>query len=728
VTIASRHYAEHTDVRQTNAPPKVLRKDIQGLRALAVLAVIADHLFHWPAGGFIGVDVFFVISGFLITGLLLREYERSGTISFVGFYKRRARRIVPAAALVLLVTTLTAFMVFNLSRATQTAWDSVWSFLFAANWRFAVVGTDYFQADGPVSPLQHFWSLAVEEQFYFVWPWLMLAIFVFAGRWVARNTRIAHRLTAITMAVIVVASFVWSISESANSPTWAYFSTFSRTWELGIGALLAVFATRLKSLAGWARVLLAWMGLAGIIASVFFLDSSLPFPGPWAAAPVLSTALVILAGSGGTPRFVWPLTNTVAGYLGKISYSLYLWHFPVIILLASVLPEGTLLYQLVALLLMFAISTAAFHLVEARVLASAWLRDLSRLERRELSREKRRRRRETYSRNALIGLSLVATSVFVLAYFAVIPRPVVSSYVPQRSEAVESAVELSLGPVEQRVVDLRAANASRSWPDFNPAIDNLVDQRVPQWTEHGCLNVSDENMDKCVYGSVDSSATVAVVGDSIATSWLPGIIAALEPHGYRIQALTLESCPFARTPVSAGGATTVYDRCVAHQDWVAEQLNALRPQLIIVSDSFLSLDRLMSGAEGDAAAAEWRGAYAAALATLPGDSKVVSLATPPGAPNLQKCYTPISSPSDCSGRISDNWQMLQAAEKAASDERGTAYIDTKRWFCQAEKCPSFVGTTAMYADASHLTSASSSLLAPVIEEAMRELEYIGDLP
>ncbi|WP_162237669.1 acyltransferase family protein [Agreia sp. Leaf244] len=183
---------------KTNA----FRRDIQGLRMVAVVVVIFDHLIGWPTGGFIGVDVFFVISGFLITGLLLREHDRSNTISFIGFYKRRIRRILPAATLVLVVTVVVAFVVFNVSRATQTFWDGIWSFFFAANWRFASAGTDYFQADGPVSPLQHFWSLAVEEQFYFVWPWLMLLIFILGGRAAKWNTKAAHRAIGIAMVII----------------------------------------------------------------------------------------------------------------------------------------------------------------------------------------------------------------------------------------------------------------------------------------------------------------------------------------------------------------------------------------------------------------------------------------------------------------------------------------------------------------------------------------------
>ena len=214
----------------------IIRRDIQGLRAIAVALVIADHLIGRPSGGFIGVDVFFVLSGFLITGLLIRERERTGRISFRSFYVRRARRILPLAALVLVVTVSVSWLVFRTSRAVQTSVDALWSLLFAANWRFAAVGTDYLQAGVPVSPVQHYWSLAVEEQFYLAWPWLVLLAFWLATRFV-RKPRL---VLTVLFSVAIVSSLVWAFYEVESARTVAYFSTFSRAWELGVGALIAV--------------------------------------------------------------------------------------------------------------------------------------------------------------------------------------------------------------------------------------------------------------------------------------------------------------------------------------------------------------------------------------------------------------------------------------------------------------------------------------------------------
>ncbi|MDI3213825.1 acyltransferase [Arthrobacter sp. AL12] len=349
-----------------------LRRDIQGLRALAVLAVIADHLFHWPTGGFVGVDVFFVISGFLITGLLLREHEKTGTISFRSFYERRIKRIMPAALLVLVVTMAASYFLIGRGRIMDTLWDSVWALFFAANWRFAAQGTDYFQEGLPPSPVQHFWSLAVEEQFYVVWPWLMLGILALGVRRFGWGPGQRRAAVAVAIAIITVLSFAWAMYETLENPTVAYFSTASRAWELGIGALIAVVQRGLHFRHAAVRTSLGWVGFLGILYSLFVVPASAGFPAPWALLPVLATALVIVAGVGGDQARLWPLTNRGSAYVGEISYSLYLWHFPVLVLLVAVLPTDNVLYYLAALILTAACASASYHWLEKPARKAQW--------------------------------------------------------------------------------------------------------------------------------------------------------------------------------------------------------------------------------------------------------------------------------------------------------------------------------------------------------------------
>jgi peptidoglycan/LPS O-acetylase OafA/YrhL len=286
--------------------------DIQGLRMVAVITVLANHLWGWPHGGFVGVDVFFVISGFLITGNLLRGAERTGNVSFKSFYWSRIRRIVPAATVVLIVTFVASTLVFLPFRAEQVGIDALVAFVFMSNWWFAANQTDYFAGGDAVSPVQHFWSLSVEEQFYFVWPALIFLIGLVVAKKAWTHDR-RMRLAGAVMGATVAASLGWALYETATAPTWAYFNTFSRVWELGAGALLATAVGALARIPLKARPWLSWAGLSTITASVFFIDEqSVGFPAPWAMLPVAGAAMVIAAGVKGEPARQWLLRNPVS--------------------------------------------------------------------------------------------------------------------------------------------------------------------------------------------------------------------------------------------------------------------------------------------------------------------------------------------------------------------------------------------------------------------------------
>src|SRR6187402_3292258 len=260
------------------------RADVQGLRAIAVLTVIAGHAgVPFLPGGFVGVDVFFVISGFLISQLLFREVEKSGRLSIPGFYARRARRILPAATLVTVATVVASAIWLSAVDLLTVVKDALWAVFFAANIHFAAVGTDYFAQEEPPSPLQHYWSLAVEEQFYLVWPALLLLLVL-----VARRRALPKRLVLVVLLVLTLASFVWSVVSTSTDPLAAYFSTLARAWELGLGALTALVATTVaRRLPSSARGLLCVAGLGLIALACLVYGDQTPFPGSAAAIPVV---------------------------------------------------------------------------------------------------------------------------------------------------------------------------------------------------------------------------------------------------------------------------------------------------------------------------------------------------------------------------------------------------------------------------------------------------------
>lgn len=362
-------------ISASSSPRTPVRRDLQGLRALAVVAVVLAHLIGWPRGGFAGVDVFFVVSGFLITGLLLRELAATGRISLRDFFARRIRRILPAAVVVLAAVVVVAFVVFNRTQADRTLFDALAALALVANWRFAVEGTDYFHAADAVSPLQHFWTLSVEEQFYLVWPALLLLLVLLLPV-AARRTGAARAVVGLAAAAIVVVSGGWAMVQTAGDPTVAYFSTATRAWELAVGALLAVAVPVLGRIPAAFRWVLGWLGAAGVVWSFLIVDpDTMPFPAPWAALPVAAAVLVIAGGVGGDPRqrHLFPLTNPISVFVGDVSYSLYLWHFPVIVFAAVLLPAGaesTLI--VVATIIVLAVS--GYFLVEQPLHRSPWLR------------------------------------------------------------------------------------------------------------------------------------------------------------------------------------------------------------------------------------------------------------------------------------------------------------------------------------------------------------------
>ena len=238
---------------------RAFRPDVQGLRAVAVLLVLAFHAkFHLVSGGFIGVDVFFVISGFVITGVLLRERAATSTTSFLGFYARRARRILPAATLVIVVTVLATYVLEGVLRGREVAIDGLWSSVFLSNVHFAAVHNDYLGAQGTPSPLLNYWSLAVEEQFYVVFPLL------FAGTSVLTARRWGRRGIAILLVVVGSASLVLSVVQTASAPVTAFYSPLTRAWELALGGLVAVLAPQLRRVPSSPAALLGWLGRAGI--------------------------------------------------------------------------------------------------------------------------------------------------------------------------------------------------------------------------------------------------------------------------------------------------------------------------------------------------------------------------------------------------------------------------------------------------------------------------------
>ncbi len=316
---------------EAGTPPgdRRLRPDVQGLRAIAILLAIVYHANIQPfSGGYVGIEVFFVISGFVITGLLLREHEKTGRTSLRSFYGRRVRRILPMATLVIIVTIIASYVFIGASVGGQTAIDGRWATLFLANFHYAATDTNYLVAQSPPSPLLNYWSLGVEEQFYIVYP----ALFLFMGWWAQRARRGSFRLRlTVVLLVVIVASYSYSIVFTASNAQSAYFSLLVRSWELALGGLIAVYSPELRRIPeAWAAVA-SWVGLAVILVTSVTLTPASEYPGALVAIPTLAAGLVIAAGASAPKWGVEVLLRRQPfPFLALISFSLYLWHWPIL--------------------------------------------------------------------------------------------------------------------------------------------------------------------------------------------------------------------------------------------------------------------------------------------------------------------------------------------------------------------------------------------------------------
>lgn len=693
-----------------SARTKPQRPDIQGLRMVAVLLVVSDHLFGWPTGGFIGVDVFFVISGFLITGSLLHTYEKTNRISFSSFYRRRIRRIVPAATLVLVVTMVAAYLVFNVARAKATGLDAVAAFFFVSNWRFAIEGTDYFSSTAGVSPLQHYWSLSVEEQFYFVWPAVILAIAVIvAARSGSRRARLG--LSAATMGVIVIGSFIYAVMNTSSDPTWAYFSTFARVWELGVGALLAITLAYFERIPAWMRPIVAWVGLLAIVLGAFSIsETGSGFPAPWAAVPVLGSALVIAAGVGGSHRFLQVLTNRVSTYVGDISYSLYLWHWPVIVIL-GVLIDTSVYYYVGALAFMFALAIGSYTFFENPIRESGWLSTSSeRAENKLLRKSRWRLEPKKLSRtNQIFGTLVLALATAGLAAVALQPISPPSEP-PVRAQAVTSVVGEGAAPNIDLAAEINAAVGAETWPSLDPTMDEAIEGKQAPADILPCGAVKRLPAERCTWGDPDADRTIMLVGDSVAMTYVePLKNFVLASNGqWNLRGEAMFGCRFVDITFKDDNAFN--KACPDRKADAVEAINQTRPDVVIIANGYGNTDSV-----------EWENGLARLTSQFAANvGRVVLLAAPPTGIKPAECYNRASSPADCLVTVSDAWIERAAAEERAAATIGGTFIDSREWFCTADRfCPSFVGTTPVRSDATHMTPEYADLMSPAFAASLQ---------
>lgn len=671
------------------------RPDLQGMRAVAVLAVFSNHLFDWPSGGFVGVDVFFVLSGFFITGLLVREQATNQHLSFQDFYVRRVKRILPSAVLVIVTTVVGAYVLFPAIRAKETLLDALYAAVFAANVRFEFVGADYFQQGQPPSPLQHYWSLSIEEQFYFVWPAALVLLFALTRRIRHGGKASAPQLALfIAMAVVVLSSFGWALLLSVSDPNAAYFSTFTRIWELGVGALVAIAGPWLARLPSAIRPGLAYVGLGGVLGSIFVINPTLQFPAPWAALPAVSTALMVASFHGAEVRNMFLLTNPVARYLGDTSYTLYLWHWPVITLLFSIISKWALFYAL-AIGITLVLTALTYHFYENPIRKSNWLIDVS------ASGANGMRMPSPSKWAALGGLSVVVILVSIIAIgyadrLAATQADVANALAPGRTGPCFGAPAMLNGSCVMRNTDV----------PLTPSVDEFAND-TPGLEGSNCYRTKGEDLKSCDYGYMGPNAIrIALVGDSHAASLLPALWPILERNRWKLSIFLGTDCYLADPALA---------ECEGPMNAAKDKLLADPYDLVLVTNWAgwqVPPERYLRA---------WQPIVAA------GSRLAVVADNPQTSEEALACVTRVSLGRDrtaeCGVSRASAFPRADSLVAAAHMFPGVTVIDLSSYYCTADRCPSVIGNVIVYRDFkagnSHSTATFASTLAPAVEKGVR---------
>ena len=742
------------------APRPAFRPDVEGLRAVAVAAVVAEHLIGLPAGGFAGVDVFFVISGFVITTGLLGELDATGTVSLTAFYARRARRILPAAGLVVATVVVVASLLWLAPRAWATGLDALASLLFVENWHLVALGTDYLAADRAVSPLQHYWSLAVEEQFYLLWPVLVLAVGLVV-RLARRGPAASRRLLAAAFSGVLLLSVAWCAWRTGAAPAAAYFDSVGRTWELAAGGLAALAAPSANALPLAARRAVTLVGQGLVVASALLLGPALAgdvvaFPWPWAVLPVAGTVLVVGAGTGSLGPVEAVLVSRPARWIGRRSYSLYLWHFPVLVFAASLglAGPGWLGVQLGAVLLL---SAASYRFVERGVQRSGWLRAAARHPAPHPGAARggpARRPAAQVALAAAVGVVLVGTSAAQLKGPAWLVDPAAArSGLAAVAGAAPSGTTVTVAPggVTWDEASLRSAlDAAVARADEVPS--TLLDEAfttssAPQIGPGGCrydVGTDPRALRPCATGPASSEHVAVVVGDSIALSWMPAVVEALGP-GWRVLGLGIGSCSTIEARFGSGGGDDGFsEACARSRQDLVDFVDRTAPELVVTSSSAAGIERLTSGATGVAAEAEWRRATAAAVQGLSGaragaaapaggqaGTRVVVLGAPPRGASPVACATRATGAALCAAPLEARATATARAEAAGVADAVAAgvdavWVDVTPWFTTSDGLvPVTAGPLLVRWDSQHLTAAMSRSLAGLVRPGLLSGTSVG---
>ena len=612
------------------------------------------------------MDVFFVLSGYLITGLLVAEIEKTSRLSLLQFYARRARRLLPASALVLLVTLAAGSIILAPQELTFAGRAARATALYMSNVFFAVNAADYFAPNVATNPMLHTWSLAVEEQFYLFWPVLIMAALQF---------RKSRRELVVMLAALTVVSLAASVWLTAHRATFAFYNLPARAWEFGIGGLAVLLPAGALKLSAKAWIGLGWLGLLTILASGYFISAAAAFPGWVAIFPVVATAVCLVAAAE-QPALgpVRVLQSSPLQFLGTMSYSWYLWHWPLLVFAAALLPNIPLSGKVAVSALSLVVAAITHYAIENPV-----------------------RFHPALTRRPALSLGLAAA--------------------------------LTVCSLGSAVVSMRFAGRLADAPGMK-AITAAVDD-IANMPRERCVSLGDSSAVKtCAFGNSGSATEVVLFGDSHAIQWFNPLNRLASSHGWRLSTFVKSGCP-ATDIVAKGPSPGFAAGCAAWRAEAIRQIVALRPSLVFIGNANGYLARRdASGARDGVSLGAWQDGTRRTLSALVAAGlRVVAIRDVPLpgfdiptclARSLRHSWYP-GGACEIDRAAALDPAVFEAEKASASGLPNVHFVDLTDRLCRGNSCAAVQDGEVIYRDDNHLTGTFAESLMPVLERALLPL-------
>ena len=664
------------------------RRDIQGIRALAVLLVLAYHA-EIPgfSGGYIGVDIFFVISGFLITNLLVREFDLNGKISLTDFYARRVRRLLPASLVAVVGTLVMSRIWLEPLRLGDLTQDARAAALFITNLLFASRESDYLQSALPPSPLQHYWSLGVEEQFYIFFPLIVMLLLK-----IQRN----KVMLKLGLALITAISLVLCVALTSKMPSETFYLLPFRAWELGAGALLTLVYKQVQRINSVLRESLGWLAVVLILVANFLYDSRTLFPGYAAILPVVATLMIIASDDNSRfgPSRVFEIR--ILQWVGSRSYSLYLWHWPILIVAKAANKTDLSAIQVaLCIIATFIFAELSFQFVEQPI-----------------------HRVPNFLRSAKRTLSFGVVLIVIGLAASLITTPTnakeskaAQSQSPESSNSVTATTIFQYSDEQLKDFLNRANEIASLPPDLEPTLVEL-DADEPEIYKIGCHDHDLDAPPQCIFGNPNSATSIALFGDSHAAQWFEPLRRIAEQRGFKLQTFTRSGC----TPLGLDNG--VFEKCKVWQQNALQLISDKKFSLVIISGftnpeglADESPDGLLNNLNDLHSAITANGQEVLYLADTPVPQQHVPICLSGNANSVQNCTF--------LREVAFNPRTYEVLTGVWSIET-SRFVDLTDWFCTAQICPVVIGNIVVYRDESHISSAYALALTNVLQ---REIDF-----